>query len=220
MRRARGQLVHAVFDLYGGIDERRVLEVGVTMERRSGIVRSVALAVLFVVSSGGLAGCTSIANPWPEAEAEAWANIGRAYHETTRCLQIAEGDYRAADGELPGELPYCFRTDAYGVAPSELKTTRPFDDNRSWLLTAVQTARGLHLEAVSVGYGGGVEGESTADVALMMCWTADIVRGADASWVIAEQACDADLFYATKGIATEVSLNEVAKHTADPTRGS
>ena len=101
-----------------------------------------------------------------------------------------------------------------------MRATRPFDDNRSWVLSVSLTAGGLHLEAVSVGYGGGVEGESTADVALMMCWTADIMQGADALWVIAEQACDPDLFYATKGIATEVPLNEVAKHTDDSAPGS
>jgi|GEM_PF-2330906 len=182
-------------------------------------VRGIGIPLL-VTAASLLAGCTSIANPWPEADAMAWTNVGRAYHESTRCLEIAEVDYRTADGDIPAELPYCFRTDANGMTPSELKTTRPLDDNRSWVLSASQTARGLHLEAVSVGYGGGVEGESTADVALMVCWTADIVRGAGASWAIEEAGCDPDLFYATKGVATEVPLDEVKRHTADPTPGS
>jgi hypothetical protein len=167
-----------------------------------------------------LAGCSLAADPWGDAQSMALSNLGTAYQQASRCLDLGVGDYRAADPNAPSHDPYCFRLDAKGVGASELEGAGKLDENGTWLLDSTQTTGGLRLDVVSVGYGAGIDGEIAADVVLMACWSAVIAGGPESGWAIQESPCELHILRAGRGIASTVALKEVQEHAADPTPGS
>ena len=185
-------------------------------ELRRAVARLTATAIL--ASSGVLAGCTVIPDPWRDAGRIAWFHIGSSYGESRACLDSAVQGDAGTDEEIATRVQTCFDTSVFGETASQRIEGAKLTGNRTWLLDSSPTATGLRVDAASVGYGKVVVAGVTTDVVLMACWTADL--GPDRVWVVEERACETYVLTLVEGAAQTVSLTIVERHIGDSKPGA
>lgn len=186
----------------------------------AGLRRAVATltATAILASSGALAGCTALPDPWRDAGRLAWFHIGSSYGESRACLDSAVQGSSGTDEEIATRVQACFDTSVFGETASQRIDGAKLTGNRTWLLDSSQTATGLRVDAASVGYGKAVIAGVTTDVVLMACWTADL--GPDRVWLVEGRACETYVLNLVDGVAQSVSMKQVVRHVGDSNPGA
>lgn len=177
-----------------------------------------AIATAFLASSGVLAGCAALPDPWRDAGEFAWFHIGSSYGESRACLDTAVQGNSGTDEAIATRVLPCFDTTLVGQTASQRIDGGRLTGNRTWLLDSMVMDGGLHVDAASVGHGNAVVAGVTTDAVLVACWTADL--GPDRVWLVEGRACETYLLNLVEGVAESVSLKKVVRHVGDSNPGA
>ncbi|NTV38446.1 MAG: hypothetical protein HGA51_00590 [Demequinaceae bacterium] len=177
-----------------------------------------ATATAIIASSGALAGCAALPDPWRDAGRIAWFHIGSTYGASRACLDGAVQGAAGTDEEIAARVMTCFDTSVVGETASQRIAGAQLTGNRTWLLDSTLTGTGLRVDAASVGHGNAVVGGVAADASLMACWTAQL--GPDRVWLVEGRACEPYLLNSVEGVAEGVSLKKVVRHVGDSIPGA